>query len=147
MREILFRGKRIIKDPNADSEWIYGYISSDIYVDGIIGPVPMISMKLDGCNFRLHSPVYPDSVGQFTGKYDKNGEKVYEGDILSILGGEYRGVVMWSDHDQCYFISPNGDDHTTLGDFGDYGRKDYYEIIGNIYDNPELLEGGGVDGD
>lgn len=89
--------------------------------------------------------VWRETVGQFTGRTDKNGQKVFEGDILRLFGGEDRGVVLWSDHDQCFFISPNGKEQFTLGDFGDFGRPEYYEIIGNIYDNPELLKGGGAE--
>lgn len=142
MREILFRGR------TTDCGWKIGtfistYLEKMLCTDGeariipnLAGP-PHCGIVTD---FGEIYVVERETVGQFTGRYDKNGEKVYEGDVLSILGGEYRGVVMWSDHDQCYFISPNGDDHTTVGDFGDYGRADYYEVVGNVHDNPELLK-------
>lgn len=134
MREILFRGKR------ATGDWVKGFYvqkPNPFSEDG--QPIRHCIVDLPPFGYDVD----PETIGQFTGRYDKNGEKVYEGDVLSLIGGEYRGVVMWSDHDQCYFISPNWDNHTTIGDFGDFGRADYYEIVGNIHDNPELLKGGG----
>ena len=143
MREILFRGKRT--DATVPP-WVYGGIAA------IAGPDAdyrerafMIEGGASQGYIGFSWEVWRETVGQFTGRTDKNGQKVFEGDILSLFGGKDRGVVLWSDHDQCYFISPSGDEHFTLGDFGDFGKPEYYEVIGNIHDNPELLNGGGAD--
>ena len=130
MRKIMFRGK-------CDDKWHFGDLLHAFYDNELV----IEERDIRGCIIR--NRIVPATVGQFTGRTDKNGQKGFEGDILSLFGGKDRGVVLWSDHDQCYFISPSGDEHFTLGDFGDFGKPEYYEVIGNIHDNPELLKGGG----
>ena len=138
MREILFRGKR------ADTgDWVkgfYGQKPNPFSEDG--KPIRHCIVDLPPFGYCVD----PETVGQFTGRRDKNGKRVFEGDILDLLYGKYRGVVLWSNHDQCYIISQNGDKNLHLDDFGNYGKSEYYEVIGNIHDNPELLEGGGENG-
>lgn len=79
--------------------------------------------------------VDPDTVGQFTGKFDKNGRRIFEGDICRVHGLNYKVEFRHSNWDftilskkvYCY---PYFDSHC----------PEYCEIIGNIYDNSELLE-------
>ena len=128
MREILFRGKR------ADNgNWLFGSLFTRINERYII-PLPLITSK---------SLVDPVTVGQFTGLTDKNGKKIFEGDIV-LFGyiGANRGVdgkavvdfnngkfgVFWGWHKD--FVPLDGFANTTL------------EVVGNIHDNPELM---GVD--
>ena len=85
----------------------------------------------------LWRAVKPETVGQYTGRLDKNGKKVFEHDILQILDGVARGIVQWWENDQCYVLETKEGWH--IDDFGNYGRPEYYEVIGNIHDNPELL--------
>lgn len=143
MREILFRGKRT---DATIPPWVYGGIAaisgqgSDRREQAYI-----IQGYIDHGYLGFAWEVWPETVGQFTGRRDKNGQKVFEGDILSLFGGKDRGVVLWSDHAQCYFISPNGKEQFSMWDFCGLGRPEYYEIIGNIHDNPDLLKGGGAE--
>lgn len=121
-REILFRGKR-----TDNGEWVEGdlvHYPGHVYIKVAPG---------------LHIEVRPETVGQFTGRIDKNGKKVFEYDILQILGGIARGIVQWCENDQCYVLATKEGWH--IDDFGNYGRPEYYEVIGNIHDNPELLNG------
>lgn len=98
--------------------------------------------------------VVTDSVGEFTGLKDKNGREIYEGDIVNFVdfdttGGhradrEYRGVVkyqsgiyeIWKNNDSEFFDSDGAFilNHAWLQD-------DEFEVIGNIYENPELIKG------
>lgn len=126
MREILFRGKR--KD---NGKWIQGdyqhfYIENDIYV--YIGGW--------GKEMRL---VKPETVGQFTGLTDKNGKKIFEGDIIehhaqgNIIVN--RGVVVWDASEGRFAYQLR----TMLPGFYMH-NPETVEVIGNIHDNPELLE-------
>ena len=123
MREILFRGKR-----TKTGEWVEGLLFHHCEKASSIW-----SGKLDKAVW-----VNPETVGQFTGRIDKNGKKVFEHDILQICDGVSRGIVQWWENDQCYVLETKEGWH--IDDFGNYGRPEYYEVIGNIHDNPELLE-------
>ena len=133
MREIIFRAKTA-----CDPEWIYG----DLLHDGLDYDVAIWEEKT-----KLVTAIQPQTVGQFTGLTDKNGKKVFEHDILQTFtvwadgtvekGGI--GIVQWWEHDQCYVLATKEGYH--IDDFGNLGRPEYYEIIGNIHDNPELLGG------
>lgn len=74
---------------------------------------------------------------QCTGLKDKNGKLIYEGDILEILhSGNKKAVVCWNKTNACYELQGEAvayNAHITI-------RNDYFEIVGNIYENPELLE-------
>jgi uncharacterized phage protein (TIGR01671 family) len=116
MREILFRGKTRIT-----GNWIYGF-----YGENTTTKEPQIVGKNDFC----YSLVIPETVGQYTGLTDKNGAKVFEGDV--VIWCRIKGIVVWEGHK--FYIKSN-----LLWDFSD---DDCIEVIGNIHDNPELLKGG-----
>lgn len=135
MRETLFRGKR--KD---NGEWIYG--SLIIFWDWVL-------IAPQSTNTFHKIEVIPETVGQFTGRLDKFGTMVYEGDVLQtyIYGpddfvdmGE-TCVVLFDVHDQAYVLCTKNDVHYRYDDFGNLGDPKYYQVIGNIHDNPELLKG------
>lgn len=135
MREILFQGKRI-----ATGNWVEGSLLN--YGDGDYD-----ICSESGFPGELNKyAVYPETIGQFTGRADKNGKKVFEHDILQTFtvwaDGTVEkcgvGVVQWWENDQCYVLATKEGYH--IDDFGNLGRPEYYEVIGNIHDNPELLE-------
>ena len=128
MREILFRGKR-----TDNGEWETG--SLVIIRDGCSDKEVFIADKMTG----YHTPVIPETVGQFTGLTDKNGVKIFEGDIVREWGGE--SCQGYYEIDNVLTVkSPD-----TLINF-EMSYDCEYKIIGNIYDNPELLKGGNNNG-
>ena len=120
MREILFRGKRTMNE-----EWVEGYYSKYSYE---LGQGDFI------CGADFDYTVYPDSVGQYTEKTDKNGEGIFEGDIVVYRGDEY-GVIEYDAESARFCVTFD----TWSTDFDHlYGKE--LEIIGNIHDSPELLK-------
>ena len=124
IREILFRGKRI-----DNGEWVEGYF-----------------VNLWLMHYQKHQPIITDNnavsydvdhstVGQYTGLKDKNGKRIFEGDIMAFTayGFNYVGTVEFADGSfsvMCEHMSPFLDQAVS---------KHGAHIIGNVHDNPELL--------
>lgn len=147
MRDIIYRGK------TKDGEWEYGGVV--IYEkDAFIITKEDFSWSImgdrgdyDGCI----TPVLPETVGQYTGLTDKNGKKIFEGDILKIarvsdsIGSYYfpplvypvNVVVRW---DMCAWTWETLCKDKRYIHFPDAWCHYECEVIGNIHDNPELLE-------
>ncbi len=136
MREILFRGKTV-----CDGDWIYGGITWN----------PSRKKMFIHSDFE-DGEVIPKTVGQYTGLTDKNGTKIFEGDIVKIIDGKeiFIAAVKFGDYNQ-----PDKILKTHIGFYFDIAnlasyRKDmgYWfgktfseiEVIGNVHDNPELME-------
>lgn len=125
MREILFRGKR-----TDNGEWVCGDICHHDGATSYIGQHPadgsMVCYDLD-----------PNTVGQFTGLTDRNGKRIFEGDIVRnadgyLFSAQYPFAVKFCDGNFC------GDAGGFVYISGEEFR--YCEVIGSIHDNPELLE-------
>lgn len=134
MREILFRGKRV-----GDGEWIEGYLSF-VYID-----VPEKARIYSPAKVRSFD-VITETVGQYTGLTDKNGTRIFEGDIVKITGFhttaiaavKYGSTSEKSTHWGWYFDDNDG--HTYFLMSKAFCRDYNAIIIGNIHDNPELLK-------
>ena len=127
MREILFRGKK-----NDSGEWVYGNLfnpdKSDTPTQICMGThIVRICYEID-----------PETVGQYTGLTDKNGRKIFEGDIVR-YGDTIHRVVFEQRNGTAYFGLVYSSFETLP--FGHYQDLKQIKVIGNIYDNPELLEG------
>ena len=149
MREILFRAKtepnckdvmngKIIKNP----KWIYGYVDLGYMHDC---KAPLISDEKGNKTYKCQY----ETIGQFTGLTDKNGKKIFEGDIVNTYNGtktlkelekisykgiSFIGVIKWNLTEARFYL-----EH--LDGIKWHLKNDrFYEIIGNIHDNPELLE-------
>ncbi len=122
MREYLFRGKMI-----ANGKWSEG---------NLLVTKQGCCITPDATVLGSYGAVDPETVGQYTGLTDKNGTKIFEGDIVK-YGDTVHNVVFEQRNGTAYF----GLVYSTLEtlSFGYYQDLKQIEVIGNIYDNPELL--------
>lgn len=140
MREILFRGKQ--KD---NGEWVEGYYN--YATDGYNLELHLISDKITG----IHTEVIPETVGQYTGLTDKNGKKIFEGDIIRVEHDLWHGETKKTRESDIGVVIYN----TNTAEFGAkiHGycncltlkrwKGDFNEVIGNIHDKKlEDIENG-----
>lgn len=136
MREIIFRGKAINRDIGyhrtsyKNGDWVYGLVTR-IYDERFELPVEMTDI-----NGVSGIEVDYKTIGQCTGSKDKNGKKIFEGDIVKGKDNLERNLAAsgYIDHENGSFV--------IVGEFMTHYRwLDYeLEVIGNIHDNPELLK-------
>lgn len=147
-REILFKAKRI-----DNGEWVegqYAYTTNPLTEDG----KPIKHLICNGTNI-FNDLIDPDTICQYTGLTDKNGKKIWENDILRysydydgspfLKDGEeikYRvGAVFWSEWRGSWAVCGRGNKKCTNNDVFKYNRNpNRTEVIGNVFDNLELLE-------
>lgn len=160
IRTIIFRGKR--KD---NGEWIEGSLCTTIPSDEDFYTISYFDFE----GYYVEKKVIPETVGQYTGLTDNNGKKIFEGDIIryadlydynryleSIDNPEVYDNIdlgnIWTIDEVVYGIKVgypafdlNKHDFETngLSELSESGQY-FYEVIGNIHDNPELLKGGEV---
>ena len=127
MREILFRGKQV-----DNGEWVYGAYYGLCRMTnkaGDFGYAHLIRQSNDEPLYRVD----PETVGEYTGLTDKNGKRIFEGDILSDGDDTYK--VMF---EEGVFQIDNS--HYITGLYVAIHIEKIDEVIGTIHDNPELLE-------
>lgn len=135
MREILFRGKRI-----RTGQWDVGSLASGRSFCGEYGKGKFYI--LDN-NCPMYTEVIPSTIGEYTGVKDRSGARIFEGDIVTaddyITGSDYDGRTFVVKVIECgFYLSPVAE--------GDAGAIPFfnecadYAILGNVHENPELLE-------
>lgn len=129
-REILFKAKR--KD---NGEWVEGYLMDENYIN-----VPFDDY--DACGrFDDLVEIAPDTICQYTGLTDKNGQKIYENDILKAhLDADYPEDttytrILWNETGFC-----SNENHSRDIETFEKWDAEHFEVCGNIFDNPGLLE-------
>ena len=157
MREIIFRGKRI-----DNGEWAYGWPFADA-ADCSLKKAGKCQCPHDGSEYFIvewdddfheyeERQVIPNTVGQYTGLKDKHGKRIFEGDMIKPFDDEVDKMVVEFHHGQfllClfgergYMAEYGWEEEGNYGCFeaeplSSYGHD--IEVIGNIHDNPELLE-------
>lgn len=123
----LFRGKRI-----DTGEWVFGELVHSVYKigDTCVGQY--------GNEVGMHE-VDPETICQCTGIKDKNGKLILENDIVNCLTEECSGYIGWNESEAGFYFNVLLED----GSFEEehiYDYQDCIEVIGNTFDNPELLE-------
>lgn len=136
MREILFRGKDSIT-----KRWVYGALvqQQDDLLKEKAFIISYSNYQFGDFSEAVMHEVDPETVGQYTGFVDKKGKKIFEGDIVSIYNSKaFLFAVEWNNH---YILkcTTNGVSDNILNVIE---SPEDVEVVGNIYDNPELIKDG-----
>lgn len=131
MKEILFRGKRV-----DSGEWLYGFYHNETSIESPASDRKITHHHIYTQDFDLF--VDPETIGQYTGLCDKNGKKIYEGDIVKCdTYFDKPQLVKW-DKKWCVFQPIF--DASPIEVFPILSITNQIEVIGNIHDNSKLLE-------
>lgn len=136
MREILFRGKDSIT-----KRWVYGALvqQQDDLLKEKAFIISYSNYQFGDFSEAVMHEVDPETVGQYTGFVDKKGKKIFEGDIVSIYNSKaFLFAVEWNNQ---YVLkcTTNGVSDNILNVIE---SPEDVEVVGNIYDNPELIKDG-----
>ena len=138
MREFLFRGKRTDCEAWVEGDLLH-YESGEMAICKGFSNYGYEATEIIG-----RYKVIPETVGQYTGLTDKNGTKIFEGDIVECVSDGEQAVISWLKYFACFGLSFDG----WCRGFDNYDDNlpSDFEVIGNIHDNPDILKGGGDNG-
>lgn len=128
-REIKFRAKKI-----SDGDWVFG----DLHLNCLKAHIHTNLIENSIVSFKCY--IISDTIGQFTGMYDKHGNEIYEGDIIKWTNGLLYVVKFW---EGMFYASIEECNDNILGGFPLHVLCDedkHCEVVGNIYDNSELIK-------
>lgn len=135
MRTINFRGKRV-----DDGGWVYGDFCNYKF-DGMDETIPCIHIGNLGYIKNAFYQVDPNTVGQVSGLLDKNGKEIYEHDIVryydDIKDELVNSHVIYHKESCSFCVAPT----ELCGDYIGLTAYWQFEVLGNIFDNPDLLNG------
>ena len=147
MRDILFKAKRI-----DNGEWVEGWLFDDGFIDSkryFVESIVIVDYKgnvyekfeiLGTC----FNEVFPETICQYTGLTDKNGNKIWENDVVrSTIKTERKAKVVYGDFNCNCCHGVYGWTFESIGEYSeicDIRRAETVEVIGTIFDNPELME-------
>lgn len=130
MREIIFRGKS-----EYNNEWIEGVA---IVANGkafILNNAKVVKFFGENRLDFVLQEVITETIGHFTGLFDKNGRRIFEGDILTIENEGIYAAIKYNESKAAFYVED--EDHEDY--LGEAWETDVV-VIGNIHDNPELLD-------
>ena len=132
MREILFRGKRTI-----NGDWVYGDFVHGNERKSLRDSIFVYDSETQSFN---DYEINPSTLGQYTGLTDKNGKRIFEGDVAKVLQGKDKDIAYVGFENGAFMLYPKTGNiyERTLWEYW-YNDWDV-EVIGNITDNPEFLE-------
>ena len=133
MREILFKAKRI-----DDGKWVEGYYQKRY---GLLGNEEHLIFHADSHTVWEYSKIAPKTLCQFTGLCDRYGNKIWENDILMAhLDDDYPEDVTYETVEWNFTGWVTHETGSTDREYLDEFDLEYFEVVGNIFDNPELLQ-------
>lgn len=154
MREIKFRGKRI-----DTGEWVYGYLTKSRPSPKSTEPPYELQTAIDHeeKGVMMTSLIDPESVGMYSGFYDKNGKEIYESDVIRLIDEDRNTIKVVCEFGTAkreiygnlveihgFYFRRLYDDKKTFPLIKNYAGKhdtELFEIMGNLKDNPEILTG------
>lgn len=129
MRTVRFRAKSI--EGHNIGEWVFG----DLHIRS---PFPHIHTDV-GARCKID----PNTIGEFTGLSDKNGNDIYEGDVIGCHNPRIKHLIFYNEKQGRFMAALNGDienDFVGVCGLDDSRWTGSKKVIGNVYDNPELLK-------
>lgn len=131
MMEILFRGKRTI-----NGDWVYGDFVHGNERKSLRDSIFVYDRETQSFN---DYEINPSTLGQYTGLTDKNGKRIFEGDVAKVLQGKDKDIAYVGFENGAFMLYPKtGNIYERT--MWSYWYNDWdVEVIGNVHDNPDLL--------